>query len=121
MRPLVATQRDYLLLGFDLFLSKWLHVTLHLLYVFSWQSQATNQLCTNGTQMVHKIFIYISMMGFLLQMKNDQAQIKTLWVNGRGSGFVFALGRHSLNGVAVHASVPSHLPLPLDADKCLYL
>lgn len=57
--------------------------------------------------MVHKIFIYISMMGFLQQMKNDQVQGKAPWVNGRDNGFVCALGRQILNGVAVHASAPS--------------
>lgn len=102
-------------------LSKWLHVTLHLLYVLSWQSQATNQLCAKGTQMVHKIFIYISMMGFLLRMKNDQVQRNALWVNRRDNGFVYVLGHQVLNGVAVHASVPSHLPFPLAVDKYPYL
>lgn len=53
------------------------------------------------------------MMGFLLWMKNDQVQRKALWVNGRDNGFVYALGRQMLNRVAVHASVPSHLPFPL--------
>lgn len=71
--------------------------------------------------MVHKIFIYISMMGFLLQMKNDQVQRKAPWVNGRDNGFVSALGRQILNGVAVHASVPSYLPFPLAVDKYPYL
>ncbi len=71
--------------------------------------------------MVHKIFIYISMMGFLLWMKNDQVHRKALWVNGRDNGFVYALGRQILNGVAAHASVPSHLPFPLAVDKYPYL
>lgn len=71
--------------------------------------------------MVHKIFIYISMMGFLLWMKNDQVPRKALWVSGRDNGFVYALGHKIFNGVAVHASVPSHLPFPLAADKYPYL
>lgn len=45
-------------------LSKWLRVTLHLLYNCFWQSPVTNQQCACGTQTPHKIFIYISMMGF---------------------------------------------------------
>lgn len=80
-----------------------------------------DQLCAKGTQMVHKIFIYISMMGFLLRMKNDQVQRKALWVNGRDKGFVYALRCHTVNGVAVHASVPSHLPFLLAVDKYPYL
>lgn len=71
--------------------------------------------------MVHKIFIYISMMGFLLWMKNDQSQRKALWVNGRDNGFVYATRSHILNGVVIHASVPSHLPFPLAVDKYPYL
>lgn len=71
--------------------------------------------------MVHKIFIYISMMGFLLRMKNGQVQRNALWVNRRDNGFVYVLGHQVLNGVAVHASVPSHLPLPLAVDKYPYL
>lgn len=54
-------------------------------------------------------------------MKNDQVQRKALWVNGRDNGFVYALGHRMLNGVAVHASVPSHLPFPLAVDKYPYL
>lgn len=65
------------------------------------------------------------MMAFLLWMKNDQVQRKALWVNGRDKGFVYALdcalGCQTLNGVAVHASVPSHLPFPLAVDKYPYL
>lgn len=74
-----------------------------------------------GTQMVHKIFIYISMMGFLLRMKNYQVQRKALRVNGRDNGFVYALGHQILNGVAAHASVPYHLLFLLAVDKYPYL
>lgn len=71
--------------------------------------------------MVHKIFIYISMMGFLLGMKNGPVQKKAKQVNGRDKGFAYALGCQILNGVAVHASLPSHLPFPLAVDKYPYL
>lgn len=54
-------------------------------------------------------------------MKNYQVQRKALWVNVRDKGFVYALGCQILNGVAVHASVPSHLPFPLAVDKYPYL
>lgn len=61
------------------------------------------------------------MMGFLLRMTNDRVQRKALWVNGRDNGFVYALGHQILNGVAVHASVPSLWPFPLANDKYPYL
>lgn len=61
------------------------------------------------------------MTGFLQQMKDDQVQRKAPWVNGRDNGFVCALGCQILNGVAVHASAPSHLPIPLAVDKYPYL
>lgn len=76
-----------------------------------------DQLCGKGTQMVHKIVIYISMMSFLLWMKNDQGRRKARWVNGRDNGFFYAIGRQMLNRVAVHASVSPHLPFPLPVDK----
>lgn len=60
------------------------------------------------------------MMGFLLWIKNDQVQRKVLWVSGT-KAFVYALGCQILNGVAVHASVPSHLPFLLAVDKYPYL
>lgn len=71
--------------------------------------------------MVHKIFIYISKMAFLLRMKNDQVQINAQWVKRRDGGFVYAGGHQNLNGVAFHASVHSHLPSPLVVDKYPYL
>lgn len=64
-----------------------------------------NRLCAKGTQMVHTIFIYISKMAFLLQIKNDQVLRKGLWVNGRDNGLVYALGHHLLNRVANHGSL----------------
>lgn len=60
-------------------------------------------------------------MGFLLWMKNDQVQRKALWVNERDKGFVYALECQILNGVAVLASVRSHLPFLLAVDKYPYL
>lgn len=94
-----------------------LYVTLHLLYILSWQSQATNQLCAKGTQMVHKIFIYISVMGFLLRVKNDQVYRDALWVKRTDNGFVQVLGREWL-------STPQFLSICLfclAADKYPYL
>lgn len=61
------------------------------------------------------------MMGFLLWMKNYQVQEKAQWVNRRDKVFVSALGYQISNGLAVHASVPSHLPFPLAVDKYPYL
>lgn len=94
-----------------------LYVTLHLLYILSWQSRATNQLCAKGTQMVHKIFIYISVMGFLLRVKNDQVYRNALWVKRTDNGFVQVLGREWL-------STPHFLSICLfclAADKYPYL
>lgn len=71
--------------------------------------------------MVHKIFIYISMMGFRLWIKNDRVQRKALWVNERDNGFVYALGRQNVNVVAVHASVLFNMPFPLAVEKYPYL
>lgn len=117
----VHSERDSLLLRFDL--SPKNGPVSHFTYftVLTWQSQATNQLCAKGTPTVHKIFIYISMMGFLPGMKNDQVRRKVPRVNGRDNGFDYALRHQILNGVAVHALVPSHLPVPLAVDKYPYL
>ena len=59
----------------------------------------------------------MSMMGFRLWIKNDRVQRKALWVNG----FVYALGRQNVNGVAVHASVFFDMPFPLAVEKYPYL
>lgn len=60
--------------------------------------------------MAHKILIYISMMGFLLWIKNDKVHGMALRVNGGDKSFVCALERQILHRVAVHISPYSHLP-----------
>lgn len=60
--------------------------------------------------MAHKILIYISMMGFLLWIKNDKVHGMALRVNGGDKSFVYAVERQISHRVAVHISLHSHLP-----------